>query len=391
MTEVQTTPSAPAAPGLRAVRWSPFVSSVFGDARAFQPHVIGVLGGEGVGREVLSAALEVLAAVASVSRCPVTIEKGGAIGIDAERTHGRALSNDVIAFCEQVYSRGGAILAGPGGGRFVYDMRSRFDLFCKLSPLIVHEELLDANHMKPEQCRGVDILVVRENCSGVYQGRWTEETTPTGSRRASHEFWYEEGEVRRIMEVGARIAVQRRGELAVIHKKPGVPTISGLWIDVANEVARDHGLKLSLLEVDYAAYALLQRARLLDVIVAGNLFGDIISDLGGVLVGSRGVCYSGNFAPSGAAVYQTNHGAAYDLAGQDLANPAGHIFALAMLLRESFGLLQAAELTQRAVRTAWARGWRTADVAVDGCRLVGTREMGSRIAAIAVELGSSGG
>jgi 3-isopropylmalate dehydrogenase len=375
-----------AASSFRSVRWSPFVSSVFGEARPVQQHVIGVLEGEGVGREVVSASLEVLTAVASVCSCPVRIERGAAIGLDAERIHGRALSDEVIAFCETVFSRGGAILAGPAGGRFVYDMRIRFDLFCKLSPLIVHDELLDAGHMRPEHCRGIDILVVRENCSGVYQGCWTEETTPTGSRRAAHEFSYEEGEVRRIMEVGARIAGQRRGALAVIHKLCGVPTISRLWIDVANEVARDHGLKLTLLEVDYSAFALIQHARMFDLIVAGNLFGDIIADLGGVLLGSRGVCFSGNFAPSGAAVYQTNHGAARDLAGQDVANPVGQIFALAMLLRESFGLFEAAELMQRSVREAWARGWRTADVAVNGCHLVGTREMGRRIAEIAVEL-----
>jgi len=384
---IKTPPELPAA-GSASDRWSPLVSSVFSEARPGEQRVMGVLEGEGVGREVVSASLEVLAAVASVRACPVSIERGAVIGLEAERIHGRALSDEVVGFCETVFSRGGAILAGPGGGRFVYEMRMRFDLFCKLSPLIVHEELLEVARMRPEHCRGVDILVVRENCSGIYQGDWSEETTPAGSRRAAHEFSYEEGEVLRIMQVGARIAAQRRGELAVIHKLCGVPTVSRLWVDVANAVAREHGLKLTLLEVDYSAFALIQQPRLFDVMVAGNLFGDILADLGGVLLGSRGVCFSGNFAPSGAAVYQTNHGAARDLAGQDRANPVGQIFALAMLLHESFGLSEAAELMRRSVGEAWVRGWRTADVAVQGCRVVGTAEMGRRIAEIAVELGS---
>jgi 3-isopropylmalate dehydrogenase len=365
------------------------VSTAFREVRPVERHVMGVLEGEGIGPEVVSAALEVLAAVASVCSCPVDIERGSAIGLEAERVHGRALSDEVIVFCESVFSRGGAILAGAGGGRFVYDMRTRFDLFCKLSPLIVHDELLEAARMKPEHLRGVDIIVVRENCSGIYQGDWSEETMPSGSRRAAHDFWYEEEEVRRIMEVGARLAGQRRGELAVIHKLSGVPTISRLWIDVADAIAREQGLKLTLLEVDYSAYALIQRPRMFDVIVAGNLFGDILADLGGVLLGSRGVCFSGNFAPGGAAVYQTNHGAARDLASQDVANPVAQIFSLAMLLHESFGLSEAAELMRRSVTEAWGRGWRTADVAAQACQVVGTREMGRRIAEIAVELGSA--
>jgi 3-isopropylmalate dehydrogenase len=117
-----------------------------------------------------------------------------------------------------------------------------------------------------------------------------------------------------------------------------------------------------------------------DVVVAPNHFGDLLSDAGGALVGSRGNTYGGNFDAARAAIYQTNHGAAHDLAGSDRANPAGQILATAMMLRESFGLETAAGMIERAVTTAWRDGWRTEDVAEPGCRVVGTREMGERVA-----------
>jgi 3-isopropylmalate dehydrogenase len=118
----------------------------------------------------------------------------------------------------------------------------------------------------------------------------------------------------------------------------------------------------------------------MDVIVAPNLFGDVLSDAAGALMGSRGITHGGSFDSAGAAVYQTNHGAAHDLAGSDRANPAGQILAAAMMLRESFELSTEAEMMERALGSAWAAGWRTADVAEPGCRVIGTREMAERVA-----------
>jgi 3-isopropylmalate dehydrogenase len=138
--------------------------------------------------------------------------------------------------------------------------------------------------------------------------------------------------------------------------------------------------------VDLAAYRLLQHPRELDVVVAPNLFGDVLADLGGVLLGSRGLSFSGNFAAGGASVYQTNHGAAHDLAGKDRANPVGQVLSLAMLLRESFGLAAEAALVERAVAEVYRLGFRTDDVAEAGCRAIGTREMAERIAAAVLDL-----
>ena len=341
--------------------------------------VIGVLTGEGIGPEVIGCALHVLSAVESATGRKFKIEFGAPIGREAERGGGKVLPDEVIEFCRGIFARGGAVLNGPGGGRYVYDLRRVFDLFCKLSPLKVSDELAAANRMKPEHVRGVDILMVRENASGLYQGKWTEARTP-GGRVAEHCFSYSEAEVRRILRPAAAIANSRRGHLTVVYKEAGVPSISALWRDCALEISSLAGVRCSLLDIDHIAYRLIQHPGDFDVVVAPNLFGDVLSDLGGVLLGSRGLCFAGSFAGNGDAVYSTNHGSAFDLAGSDKANPVGQILSLAMLLRESLHLEEEARLIEDAVDSVCREGWRTADLAEAGCPVIGTREMGERIA-----------
>jgi 3-isopropylmalate dehydrogenase len=135
-----------------------------------------------------------------------------------------------------------------------------------------------------------------------------------------------------------------------------------------------------MVDIDLLVYCLIQETPRFDVIAAPNLFGDVLADLGAVLLGGRGLSFSGNYNQSGYAVYQTNHGAAYDLAGLDRANPVAQILSLAMMLRESFGLAYQAEVIAEAVRSVWREGWRTADMHTPGTRIVGTQEMSVRIA-----------
>lgn len=348
-------------------------------ARRNPPFLIGVLKGEGIGPEVVDCALQVLSALEASKGQRFQIEFGGAIGKAAQAAHGKPLTAEVIKFCTSIFDRRGAVLAGAGGGRFVYDLRKQFDLYCKFSPLAACPELAAVPHIKPEHIQGVDILVVRENVGGIYQGKWKEETTDEG-RRAWQTCSYTEQDVRRILQVAVGVARQRRGKLAVVCKDAGLPTISGLWREVATELAGGAGVECSFLDVDHAAYFLIQHPQKLDVVAASNLFGDVLADLGAVLLGSRGITFSGNFAPGGAAVYQTNHGAAHDLAGSDRANPVGQIYSLAMLLRESFNLVAEARLIEEAVRSVWHAGWRTFDLEEPGTRVIGTREMGQRIA-----------
>ena len=306
------------------------------------------------------------------------IRRGGLIGEDAIAAQGQWLPEETSEFCAEIFRSGGAILSGPGGGRYVYDLRRRFDLFCKFVPVRPSPELARAGRISPQFLTNLDILIVRDNIGGVYQGSWRERVTEKG-RVAEHSFGYCESEVQRIGRAAVRAAASRRGGLHVIVKEGGVPAITALWREVLDCVAKREGVEAKFMNVDLAAYELIQNPSKFDVVLAPNLFGDIIADICGVLVSSRGVTFSGNFDPQGHGVYQTNHGCAHDLAGTDTANPVGQIFSLAMLLRESFGLWRAAELIERSVAGVWRAGWRTADIVEPGCKTIGTRAMTERI------------
>ncbi len=336
--------------------------------------MIGVLPGEGVGTDVVAAALQVLEAVQQASGSSVDIVVG-----DAQT------SADVSAFCASVFAGGGAVLSGPYGGRVVYDLRRRFDLYYKLSPLKPTPALAGAGRLRGSKAGDIDVLVVREGSEGVYQGDWGESDL-SGERVAHQSFQYRESTVRRLLQQAALIAQKRSGQLSVVVKKAGVPTISRVWSDVAGEIASETGVELSILDVDFAAYFLIQHPEQLDVLATPNLFGDILSDVGAVLLGSRANSFSGNFSDGGAAIFQTNHGAAHDLAGQDQANPAGQILALAMLLRSRLGMEREASMVEAALESAWAAGWRTFDLAEPGCHVVGTREFAQKVAAAVAPL-----
>ena len=340
---------------------------------------IGVLPGEGVGPEVIGAALAVLSALESGGR-RFDVATGGPIGRDAEVLSGRPLTETVAAFCADTFAAGGAVLSGPGGGRFVYDLRQRFDLFCKLSPLRPIEPLLASGSLNPARIAQADVLVVRENAGGEYFGRWRDDAPEGGPRVCEHTFRYSEREVRRLVEAAARLAASRRGRLAVVVKDGGFPSVSALWRDVAREVASREGVALRVVDIDLAAYLLVREPLAFDVIAASNLFGDVLADVGALLLGSRGASFSGNFSEDGAAVYQTNHGSALDIAGQGRANPVGQICSLAMLLRESLGLAREASWIEESVAEVVALGHRPLDVAGEGEPAVGTAEMGERVA-----------
>ncbi|MFY9550702.1 MAG: isocitrate/isopropylmalate family dehydrogenase [Thermoanaerobaculia bacterium] len=362
-------------------RWT---GAVFAQKREPSPNsgvcTIGILPGEGIGPEVIGAALGLLPAIERARGVRFELRFGSEIGRDAERLTGRPLPDAVARFCESVFADGGAILAGPGGGRFVYELRRRFDLFCKISPVFVSEVFAHAGRLKAAAVRGTDILVVRENAGGMYFGEARESTLAGEGRVCEHTFRYSEREIRRIVEVGAALAVRRRRTLTVVVKDGGLPALTALWRETAEDVAARAGLRVAFVNIDLVAYQLIQYPSMFDVVVADNLFGDVLADVAAVLLGSRGLSYSGNFSAQGAAVYQTNHGGATDIAGEDRANPIGQIHSLAMMLRESFGLWQEAAWIEQGVEEVLCLGFRTFDMAEEGTALVGTRELGERIA-----------
>lgn len=336
--------------------------------------VLGVLPGEGVGPDLITHSLGLLRTLERHTELRFDVMHGGPIGHEAEQRCGTPLPDEVIALCKSVFSRGGAILNGPGGGRYVYDLRTRLDLFFKITPLRPMRALQDACHLKQGAIDHADILLVRENLAGVYQGQSHFDRTEDGVAVLRHRFDHREDTVQRFLAAAARLARMRRGRLTVVVKQSGVPALSNFWRHCAEQQAAVHGIQCELLDVDHMAYKLVQHPRDFDVVAAPNLFGDVLADLGAVLLGSRGNSFSGNFSPTGDAVYQTNHGAAHDIAGADRANPAGQFLSLAMLLRESFGLRKPAAWIETALCSVWQEGWRTADLAGAGCRIIGTRE-----------------
>lgn len=341
--------------------------------------VIGVLPGEGIGPEVVNASLSLLPVITACTGQRFELRTGGPIGTEAERLAGQPLTPEVVDFCRDVFAAGGAVFCGPGGGRFVYELRTRLDLYCKLVPLKPLAALHDCGPLRPEATRGVDLLIVRENLGGLYQGESGGDVAGSGST-AWQRFGYSQDQVDRILRVAIAAARLRRGHLAVVTKPSGIPAISALWESRARELTAGTGVTLRCLEVDNAAYQLVADAHRFDVVVAPNMFGDVLADGASVLLGSRGMSYSANFADPQTAVYQTGHGAAYDLAGLDRANPVGQILSLAMLLRESFGLDGISDDLVAAVDDTLAEGWRTPDIASRHHGPVGTRELAARIA-----------
>jgi 3-isopropylmalate dehydrogenase len=312
------------------------------------------------------------------------------VGEEAEKQFGSPLPESTARFFADIFARRGAVLNGPGGGRFVYDLRQRFDLFCKFVPVRPWPELARETRIATDNLGRLDMLIVRDNIGGVYQGAWKTRETPSG-KIAEHHFSYNESQVQRLAEIAARAAVTRRGKMHVIIKDGGVPTISSLWREVSVAAAKKHGAEVAFLNVDLAAYEFIRNPVQFDVVLTPNLFGDILVDITGALLGSRGVTFSANYGAQGQGVYQTNHGCAHDLAGADAANPAGQILSLAMMLRESFGLPDAAALVESALAKTWRQGWRTADIAEPGSGVVGTRAMSEHVAREVLRLAEKSG
>jgi 3-isopropylmalate dehydrogenase len=198
---------------------------------------------------------------------------------------------------------------------------------------------------------------------------------------ASHSFSYTEADVRRFVRAAARLAEARSGRLAVVIKEAGVPAVSDLWREVALEETAECDVACAIVDVDLMAYRLLAAPRELDVVAAPNMCGDVLSDIAALLVGTRAFSFGASYSPEGFGVYQTNHGAAHDIAGAGVANPCGQMLSLAMLLRTSLGLDREACAIEQGIRRVWADGHRTREAG----GTVGTAEMASLVAVAAAD------
>jgi 3-isopropylmalate dehydrogenase len=328
---------------------------------------IAVFAGDGIGPEVTREAVRVLQALDLPGLELVEGDVGGA----AYRKHGHPLPAETL----EIAKASGAILFGAVGDfsldglerhlrpeQAILGLRKELGLFANLRPAKVFEGLEDLTTLRPEVARAIDLLIVRELNGDVYFGEKGMRTTPGGLRQGYDIMSYAEDEVRRIAQVAFRAAQGRKQRLCSVDKANVLET-SQLWRDVVNEVGQDYpDVELSHMYVDNAAMQLVKNPGAFDVIVTGNLFGDILSDQASMCVGSIGLLASASLSEGSLGLYEPIHGSAPDIAGKDLANPMATILSAAMLLRHSFGLEAEAKRIEAAVAKALADGIKGGDL-----------------------------
>jgi 3-isopropylmalate dehydrogenase len=348
---------------------------------------IAVLPGDGIGKEVTAQAVKVLKA-ALPSKLELTEAPVGQAGVDAAgvplppATLELARRSDAILF--------GAV-GGPGDesgprdkrpGLGLLRLRRELGLFANFRPAFLYPELLAASSLKPELVEGLDLMILRELNGDIYYGEPRGiSTNAAGVREGVNTMRYTEPEIERIAHVAFRTARGRRRKLCSVDKANVLETMQ-LWRETVARVGMQYpDVELTHLFVDAASMQLLRAPKQFDVMVMGNMFGDILSDAAAMLTGSIGMLPSASMGDKRFGLYEPVHGSAPDIAGKDLANPLAAILSAAMMLRMSFGENEAAARIERAVRKALAQGLRTADMMQPGMQRVGCVAMGDAVAA----------
>jgi 3-isopropylmalate dehydrogenase len=348
---------------------------------------IAVLPGDGIGKEVTAEAVKVLKAalgnsvVYELKEAPI-----GGVGLE---TVGDALPPDTLALARA----SDAILLGgtgvvedekrppsEGAGAGLLRLRKALALFANYRPIFLFPELEEASSLKRPVVTGVDILMLRELNGDLYFGEPRGiQIGAAGEREGVNTMRYSESEIERIMHVAFREARRRRGKVCSVDKANVLETMA-LWREVATRVGRSYpDIELSHLYVDAAVMHLVRDPRQFDVMVMGNVFGDILSDAAAMLTGSIGMLPSASLGYDQRGLYEPVHGTAPDIAGKNIANPLAAILSAAMMLRYSFDLEEKAKTIENAVRSVLSAGYRTVDIMQDGCKKVGTDTMGEAV------------
>jgi 3-isopropylmalate dehydrogenase len=350
---------------------------------------IAMLPGDGIGTEIVAEAAKVLERLRR-DGLPIETETApiGGAGYDAA---GQPLPESTLVIAQRADA---VVLGAVGGPKYeslprhlrpeqgLLSIRKALGLFANLRPALLYPELAASSSLKPEVVSGLDIMIVRELTGDIYFG------TPRGRRvnaaGAAEGFdtmLYSEPEIRRIARFGFEVARKRKRRLCSVDKANVLDT-SILWREVVGAVARDYAdVELSHMYVDNAAMQLVRNPKQFDVIVTGNMFGDILSDEASMLAGSIGMLPSASLDANNKGLYEPIHGSAPDIAGQDKANPLAMILSLAMMFRYTFGRADVSDRIEIAVRKVLAQGKRTGDIALSGEQVTGTREMGSAVVA----------
>ena len=351
---------------------------------------IAVVPGDGIGQEITEEAVRVLSAVDAKFAFGLTYETRDAGGTAYDK-YGTPLPEDTLAVCK---ASDGVLFGAVGGTKWdsvepalrperaILGLRKGLGLYANLRPVKVADALIEHSPLKPELVRGVDLVIVRELIGGIYFGEKCESEQVDGTERAWDMENYSVPEVERIARLAFETARLRRGKVTSVDKANVLAT-SRLWRRTVTALAPEYGdVALDHLYVDNCAMQLAVRPTQFDVIVTGNLFGDILSDEAAVIGGSIGLMPSASIG-TGTSLFEPIHGSAPDIAGQGIANPLGTILSAAMLLRYALHEEEAAAAVEAAVDAALADGKRTADIYIadTGCTQVGTREMADAVLA----------
>ncbi len=347
-----------------------------------------VLPGDGIGPEIIEQACRVLTLCKERWNMRLSVEEA-AIGGASVDVFGEPLTDATLAQCNAA----DAVLLGSVGGpkwdkidrplrpeQGLLKLRSGMGLFANLRPAMLYPQLAEASSLKPEIVAGLDIVIVRELTGGIYFGKPRGiDTLPNGEREGYNTYRYAEHEIKRIAKVAFEMAQKRNGRLCSVDKA-NVLEVTALWREVVTEMAADYpDVELSHMYVDNAAMQLVRAPKQFDVIVTGNMFGDILSDAAAMLTGSIGMLPSASLNSSGLGVYEPCHGSAPDIAGQGVANPLATILSLAMLMRYSLANGTVADAIEKAVGDVLDQGLRTADIAPAGAQAVSTAAMGDAV------------
>ena len=350
---------------------------------------IAVLPGDGIGPEIVKQALKVLRHLAR-DGLKIEIEQApiGGAGYDAaqdplpQKTLALAKASDAVLLGAVGGPKYDALPRAMRPEQGLLRIRKELGLFANLRPALLYEELARASSLKPELVAGLDIMILRELTGDIYFGqpRGTRQTE-SGEREGFDTMRYSESEIRRIATIGFGIARQRARKLCSVDKANVLDT-SILWREVVAEVGKSFpDVALSHMYVDNAAMQLVRAPKQFDVILTGNMFGDILSDEASMLTGSIGMLPSASLNADNKGLYEPIHGSAPDIAGRDIANPLATILSLAMMMRYSFGNEEAAARIESAVKRVLKQGLRTADIYESGTTKVGTEEMGNAVSA----------
>jgi len=348
-----------------------------------------VLPGDGIGPEIMAEAVRVLKALDLKFEMEEALLGGCAVD---------AAGNPYPEATQRLAQAADAVLLGAVGGpqwdtlprelrpeRGLLGIRKQLGLFANLRPAILYPELANASTLKPEVVAGLDILIVRELTGDIYFGqpRGIEVRDVDGQKQryGFNTMHYTESEIRRILRVAFEAARKRSKKLCSVDKMNVLETTQ-LWRDVANELAPEYAdVELTHMLVDNAAMQLVRNPKQFDVMVTGNMFGDILSDEASMLTGSIGMLPSASLDANNKGLYEPSHGSAPDIAGKGVANPLATILSAAMMLRYTFNQEEAAQRVESAVKKVLAQGFRTGDIFEAGMKKVGTKEMGDAVLA----------